>query len=472
MLAQLRRNLALLYAAELAGKVLGLVVFGYLARVLFTARYGDLEFALGILFLLNLVIDAGLGHYGAREAAKHPEITDQLVGQIAIVRGGLILMSFVLLGAIAFALPRDDIARTVIILQGVVLLPAPFILTWVFQARDEMHVVAAAALIRQVLLAVGVLLFVHGPGEVWLVPVWDGIGLGAAVTLQLVLFKRSGGQINPLRFLAGVRRVVVESAPLAGSSVVWAVRLFAPLLALGVFRTSAEVGVFAAGHRLVIAAHTFVWLYFFNILPTLSRLGTEEGLVRFREFFATSMRLVGWIALCGAALGTVLAPVLIPVIYGESLLIAAGPFSVMVWVLAVAFVSGHHRFSLIALSLQREEFWASASGAAVSVLACVALGAGLTPRSAAFVFVAAELTTLAFATGFLARSVPRLPFLGVLARPVGLALVGMVVIGLWLPDAPLVAASALTLGYAAAVVALERDGVRQLLAVRRLAGPS
>jgi O-antigen/teichoic acid export membrane protein len=69
MLAQLRRNLVLLYGAEMLGKVLGLVVFGYLGRTLLAARYGDLEFALGILFLLNLVIDAGLGHYGAREAA-------------------------------------------------------------------------------------------------------------------------------------------------------------------------------------------------------------------------------------------------------------------------------------------------------------------------------------------------------------------------------------------------------------------
>jgi O-antigen/teichoic acid export membrane protein len=472
VLAQLRRNLALLYAAELAGKVLGLVVFGYLGRVLLPQRYGDLEFALGILFLLNLVIDAGLGHYGAREAAKRPERTDRLVGQIAIVRGGLILLSFALLAGIALALPRDEIARTVIVLQGVVLLPAPFILTWVFQARDEMHVVAAAALIRQVLLAVGVLLFVRGPAQVWQVPVWDGVGLGVAVTLQVVLFRRSGGHINPLRFLTGLKTVVVESAPLAGSTVVWAVRLFAPLLALGVFTTSADVALFGAGHRLVIAAHTFVWLYFFNILPSLSRLGTEEGLLRFRDFFATSLRLVGWVALCGAALGTVLAPVLIPAIYGENFSVAAEPFAVMVWMLTAAFVSGHHRFSLIALSLQRDEFWASAAGAAVSVLACLWLGGALTPQSAAWVFVVAEATTLAFAAGFLARSVRGLPFVSVLARPVALTAAAMAVIHLWLSDAPLVAAAGLAASYAVAVGALERDGVRRLLAVRRLAEPS
>ncbi|HEX9564433.1 MAG TPA: oligosaccharide flippase family protein, partial [Gemmatimonadaceae bacterium] len=319
MLAQLRWNLVLLYAAEILGKVLGLVVFGYLARVLLTARYGDLEFALGVLFLLNLVIDAGLGHYGAREAAKHPEDTDRLVGQVALVRGLLVLVSLALLVSVALALPRDGLARSLIILQGLVLLPAPFILTWVFQARDQMHVVAAAAVIRQVLLAIGVLLVVRSPADVWLVPVWDAAGLGAAVALQVVLYRRSGGLINPFRWLSGLRRVVIESAPLAGSSVVWAVRLFSPLLALGVFRTASDVGVFGAGHRLVIALHTFVWLYFFNLLPSLSRLGTERGLERFGDLFTTSMRLVGWVAICGASLGSVLAPVLIPAVYGDGL---------------------------------------------------------------------------------------------------------------------------------------------------------
>ena len=463
MLAQLRWNLVLLYAAEILGKVLGLVVFGYLARVLLTARYGDLEFALGVLFLLNLVIDAGLGHYGAREAAKHPEDTDRLVGQVALVRGLLVLVSLALLVSVALALPRDGLARSLIILQGLVLLPAPFILTWVFQARDQMHVVAAAAVIRQVLLAIGVLLVVRSPADVWLVPVWDAAGLGAAVALQVVLYRRSGGLINPFRWLSGLRRVVIESAPLAGSSVVWAVRLFSPLLALGVFRTASDVGVFGAGHRLVIALHTFVWLYFFNLLPSLSRLGTERGLERFGDLFTTSMRLVGWVAICGASLGSVLAPVLIPAVYGDGLVTASAPFAVMVWMLMLAFVSGHHRFALIALSMQRAEFWASAAGAAVSVVSCVTLGTRLDPTSAAWIFVAAEATTFLAATVLLRRAVPRVPVLKGLFPPVALTALGSLALARWGPDSALLGATTLGSPYLAAILLLERDRLRRLV---------
>ena len=468
MLEQLRRNLALLYGAEMLGKVLGLVVFGYLGRTLLQARMGDLEFALGILFLLNLVIDAGLGHYGARELAKRPDDTEELVGQVTLVRAALVLVSLVLLAAIAALLPgdRDPLASTLVVLQGLVLLPAPLVLTWVFQARDEMHVVAAAAVARQVVLAVGVWLFIDAPPDAWLVPVWDAVGLGVAVLLQVVLFFRAGGTLNPFRYLSGIRTVVVESAPLAGSSVVWAVRLFAPLLVLWVFSTSAQAGVFGVAHRLIISAHTFVWLYFFNLLPSLSRLGTEEGLARFQDLFSTSMRLVAWVAIGGAAVGTVLAPIVIEIVYGSEFAAASTPFAVMVWVLAAAFVSGHHRFGLIALSLQREEFWASVAGAAVSVIGCLALGDRLTPLVAAVIFVSAESTTLLAATILLKRRVGHLRVLDGLLRPLLFTLVGVALLRSWSPESALLGAGALATVYLLAIVGLERDGVRRLVAIR------
>ena len=469
MLEQLRRNLVLLYAGETVVKFLGLAMFGFLGRVLLEARLGDLEFALGILFLLNLVIDAGLGHYGAREAAKKPAETNRLLGQIALVRGALVLVALLLLVGLAYGLDRDSLARSLILLQGLVLLPTPFVLTWVFQARDEMHVAALANVIRQLLLVVGVFAFVRTQADAWMVPVWDAIGLGAAVAFQVVLFVRAGGIINPFRFVAGVGKVLVESAPLAGSSIVWAVRLYAPLLALGVFSTSEEVGLFASGHRLVISVHTFVWLYYFNLLPSLSRLGTEPGLERFQELFTTSMRLVAWVALAGATVGTLLAADMIPLVYGEAFVEGSAPFAVMVWVLAAGFVSGHHRFSLIALSRQTEEFWASLAGAAVALGGCVFLGLSgdLTKIASAWIFVAAEFTTLLAATGLLARTVPELRVLVGLTRPIGFTVLGVLLLFVWSPASSVLAAAALVGLYGAGIIAFERDDLRRLLAIRR-----
>ena len=465
----MRRNLLILYGAEFLGKVLGLAVFGYLGRALTNERYGDLEFSLGLLFVLNLLIDAGLANYGAREAARDPDRTDELVGQILLIRGALVVVATGFLWSVTAAVDRDPIAEALILLQVLALVPAPLILTWVFQARDQMVVVALYSLLRQTILAAGVAITVRTPDAVWMVPVWDGVGLIAGVVLLVTLFRRAGGSIRPMAHLPGLRRTISESAPLAASSIVWALRLFSPLLALGFFVPGAATAHFGAGHRLVISAHTFVWLYFFNILPSLSRRAAEPGLEGFRGLIAASMGMVGWVAICGASVGVALAPILIPAVYGETLAAAGPPFAVMMGVLALAFVSGHHRFGLIALSRQDLDFAANGLGAVVSVGACLALGTALTPMSAAMIFVVAEGVTWVSATWFLHRNVPGGGATTRLLRPLIATAFG-VSGAWWLFDAPLIRAIAMCAFYAVALVAIDRDSLGNAGVIARRGG--
>ncbi|HEX7477001.1 MAG TPA: oligosaccharide flippase family protein [Polyangiales bacterium] len=415
--SRLKLNLVVLYGAEAVSKVLGLAVFGYLGRTLARGRYGDLEFAIGVLSLLNLVQDAGLPSYAARENARDPSLARGLAGQVFVIRAGILGLSLVVLSVTAWLSRGDPTARTLLLLYGLVLMPTPFDLGWSFQARDDMRVVAISSVLRQIVLAGGTFALVHGPQDVTRVPILDATGLSLAVLLQQIIFRRREGGIEISKHLAGVGRVLRECLPIAGSAVVWALRLYSPLLALGVFTTSEQTGVFAASHRLVVSLHTFVWLYFFNLLPSISRVAVIEERAAYRRLITASFTLVSWVVLLGASLGTVLAPALIPLVYGPGLAAASGPFAVMVWMLAAAFLSGHHRFSLIAWKHQTHEFWAAAIGALVSLAGSAILGHALTPASAALVFVCAEVTTLICAHLMLANTVEALPLLALLGAP-------------------------------------------------------
>lgn len=423
--SRLKLNLLVLYGAEAVSKVLGLAVFGYLGRTLAQGRYGDLEFAIGILSLLNLVQDAGLPQYAARENAKDPGLARGLAGQIFVIRSGVLLISLFVLGLTALLTRQDPIARTLLLLYGLVLMPTPFDLGWSFQARDDMRVVALSSVLRQVVLFLGTFVLVHRPDDVTWVPVMDASGLGLALLLQQIIFRRREGRIEIRKHLATLGRVVRECTPIAGSAVVWALRLYFPLIALGLFSTSENTGVFGASHRLVVSLHTFVWLYFFNLLPSISRVAAPETLEPYRRLITASLSLVSWVVLLGASVGTVLAPVLLPLVYGQGLAASSGPFSVMVWMLAASFISGHHRFSLVAWRKQGHEFWAAAIGAAISIGGSLALGKALTPASAALVFVCAEVTTLVCAHAMLARTVARLPVIARVHMPATAAALGL-----------------------------------------------
>lgn len=395
-----RRRLGLgllfLYAGEIGGKLIALLVFGRLWRVLGESRYGDLEYALGLLFVANLVLDAGLAPYGAREAARRPEETAPLAGRILRLRLLLLVVVLFGLGLAHLLSPGDLGARLLILGYSLVLLPAPFLLNWAFEARGEMAVVAGSSLLRQLLFAGGVFALVATPEQILRVPMLDAGAYAIAVLLQQILLRRRIGPLGLRRDPGQLGRVLRESLPLAISSLVWALRLFAPLLGLYLFVSAAETARFGAAHRLVIALHALVWLYFVNLLPEMSRrVADPPALAR---LLRRSTVLVAALVLVALPLGVLLAPSVVALVYGPGSAGAARPLAILGGLLAVAFLSGHPRYALIALSRPGLELLASAAGCAVSLAGVLWFGARLEAPTAAWLLVAAELTTALVAT--------------------------------------------------------------------------
>ena len=99
-------------------------------------------------------------------------------------------------------------------------------------------------------------------------------------------------------------------------------------------------------------------------------LGTLFGLISLSAFslvYGVAARRMGWPACLVAVGGTLVAPTLLPVVFGQAYSQAVLPFQIVVWMIPVAWISGHFRFSLIAAGRQDQDFVASSSGAPSSV---------------------------------------------------------------------------------------------------------
>jgi len=451
-------------------KALALIVFGYLNRVLTKDRYGDLEFAYGLVFVLTLLMDAGLALYGSREGSREPERLPALATQIAAIRGVILLGSLTIMGVTAAMVEGDATSKLLLVVAGSILLPIPLLLNWAFESRDEMHIVAACSLLRQLVFVVGVVLFVHSSGDLLLVPLFDALGFLSANTLQQVLLRRRIGPLWAARYLAGAARAVRECLPLATAAVVWALRLFFPLLALRFFVGSAETALFGATHRIIIAIHTFVWLYFVNLLPSFSRLARAEDGTSFDRLTATSLRLVGWIVVTGGIVGGVIATPLFR-IYSPKYPAAAALFAIMVWMIAFAFISGHHRYCLIAFRRQQDEMKASLAGCIVSVAGCLFAGSTLTPTIAAVIFVTAEATTLAAAWFYCRTSARPIAILRPLAGPLLAGAAAFGAVFLWAGAYPLLAGACVVVIQFAALVVIDRGLLSKALLLLRPPAP-
>lgn len=461
-------NYFILSAAEAAGKLFNFAAFTHLGRTLGPEQYGLLEFTLAVMAFFTLAADMGLSVWGAREVAKNPGTTQRLVGEIVWLRAALSLASAAVVFAGVQWLPRPQAARYLFYLYGASLLLSPLLVQWYFQGREEMRWVAAASVLRNGVFASLVLASVRPASPLWQVGWIECAAVAAAGTMCAAVAQRQFGvslfRVRP-GWDAGWRRLR-EAAPVGLAELTWACMWYLPTTLLGIWRADAPLGWFGASHRVVMALHTFVWLYFYNLLPAISRSAASSRALP--ALMTDSLRITAWGSFSVVLLLGLPAHSLLPLAFGDAFAGGALVLAALVWMIPVTVLSGHYRYLLIASGLQK---WLLASTTA-GALSCAAGGLLLIPRwgaeGAAGCLLAGALVDLACAYGFVRRRLIRLPFLPALWRPLlalgiaGLAFL-LVKTGAGLPAATALAAAI----YGALVLICERELLGRWLASLR-----
>ena len=362
----LLKNFISLAGAESVSKLVTFVAFAYLARLLGPAGYGYIEWAGAILMCSSLIVDQGLSSYGAREIARDPGRTGRLVSEIVTARVLLAVVSYVLLLAFAFFFIADQNARDLVLVYGVSLFAVPFLLNWVFQGHDLMQAAAAVQLIRQLVFSAVVLAFVSSTSEILLVGVAEIAGVTLSALFGFWAFRKLVKvkiDFRP-RLSATLFR---EGAPIGLSQMFWVAKMFGATLLIGLVATSEDTGYFAGAMRLLIAIHTFVWLYYFNLLPTMSRAWLMG-----RDVLASTIyRSLRWaipVIIFAGSVWYFVAPATMSVVYGPEFVQGGAALQWMAGVWVCAAVSGHFRFGLIAAGKQTAEMATAAAGAAITVI--------------------------------------------------------------------------------------------------------
>jgi O-antigen/teichoic acid export membrane protein len=415
-LSRLAVNFAVLSGGELLSKVFTAVAFAYLARVLGPGEYGQLEFALAIILFFTVLVDGGLSPYGARELAKDPGAAGRLVLHIVLLRCALAAGAFGVLAALTAAIDQPWSVKALVLLYGLTLFGVPGLLGWVFQGRDAMQYVALASIVRWMTFAAGVFLFVHAPGQIWKVPLVEAGAVGLVVLLYIALLARQLGPLRPRVDLPFARSMIRQAAPIGASELVWATKIYFATVWLGLVVGGAEVGLFGAAHRLVVALHAFVWLYFFNLLPSLAR-STQEPLGRLRMLLQRSIQVCAWAAVFVGVVGTAFAHPVITLVYGSQYQDAVPAFQVLIWLVPLAMMSGNYRYALIAHGQQRLEFLTAACGACLNILLNFLLIPSYGLLGAATALVASEALIWALADYFVRRTITPIAAWRHMSRP-------------------------------------------------------
>ena len=389
-------NFLFLSGGEFTAKLLTFASFTYLARMLGPVSYGALEFTLAVMVFFTLPADLGLGMYGAREIARNPSSAARLLREITGLRLFLTLCSMLLLGVFIFFVQKSPEQKTLLGLYGFSLLGTPYMLQWFFQAHDQMQWVGASSIVRQAGFALLVFSVCRSGTPLIYIGMIECASVALTVAFCVYVVK------GPMRYpwpipdfgIAGLIGHVRDAFPIGLSELGWAFMWYFCTVLLGFLSPDQSLGWFGAGHRIVMAAHTFVMLYFFNLLPSISRCA---GLPRAHllKLMDDSLRFTAWTGLLAATLLTALAPQVMTLVYGASFHDGWRSFAVLVWVLPVAMLSGHHRYILVAYNHQKWLLVSTSIAAAVAVLLAFALIPSYKGLGAAWALLIANIVLFA-----------------------------------------------------------------------------
>jgi O-antigen/teichoic acid export membrane protein len=362
----LARNLTSLITAELVAKLATFVAMAYLARV-----------------------------------ARDPACRSLLVSRVVSLRFIFAALACAAIVILAAVLDRPTAQTRLLWSYGGAVLFMPLLLQWVFQGHDWMGRAALVQVVRQAVFAAGVLLLVQSADTAWRTGVAEAAGVTAAAIYSLWGYRRWFADRWHWR-IDLPRTLLRDGLTIGLSQMCWSAKMFGATVLIGLMATPSDVGLFGSAMRLLIAAHAFVWLYFFNISPTLSRLWWNERL-GFRLFYRTSSARVAVAAILGGAGWVALAPWVVRIVYGTEFERATVPLRWLAGVCLMAALSGHARFGLIAAGRQADELFSSATG---MIVAWIALPIGYWqggPAGAAIGLVCAEAATWLVAWAFARR---------------------------------------------------------------------
>jgi O-antigen/teichoic acid export membrane protein len=425
-------NFILLSGGEAASKILAFVAFAYLARILGPDIYGHVEFALAATLFFNLVVEGGLGLLGTREIAKDELAVNRLTYHIVILRLVLAVGAFLLLIVFSAVTNQSWQEKQLVLFYGLTLFGTPGQLQWVFQGLDQMHWIAMASVLRWVLFAGGVFAFARNADHVWLVPGIELVAIASVVIFNFVVFRTYLGRFRQRFDLPFAFYLLRQTTPIGLTQVMWGLKVYLPTIMLGLMIGGDAVGWFGAAHRIVIALHSFVWMYFINLYPAISRC-TQQSEDALQSLVKKSLQVTAWCAIFIGAIGTILARPLIDFVYGSQYSAATGAFQALIWLVAFTLLSSHYMYTLIAYNKQWLELLSAILGAVINVVLNYFFILQMGFAGAAFGVLLSEASIWALNYYFVQHQITSLPLLGHLIRPIIAGAVMATLISLVLP---------------------------------------
>ncbi len=346
---KIAKNLFSLSVAELINKILAFVIFAYLARVLGSGAFGKLSFAQAIMAYVVLMVNLGLNTIGTREVAKHPDKLSYYFNHIYSIRIFSSIFSFGLLYLFLLLINKDPETERLTLYFGMNVFFFAITLDWLFQGIEKMHFIALVNIIKQILYAGLVLIYVQSPEHLMKVGIFFTSSNGVAMLVGFVVVVGWYGFPKIKIQWEEWKAILRESIPIGFSMVMITLYYNLDTIMLSFMKTDEVVGWYNAAYKIVLTLGMPATIYFNGFFPSLSRTSEPETLKKATHNYIRGMFLMGVPIGFG---GFILAPHVISLVFGSEYNPSVLPLQILVWNCSMIYINMSFGMPLLAWGKQ------------------------------------------------------------------------------------------------------------------------
>lgn len=456
------RNIVWTLASDLVARGTSLGLAFFCARTLPVAGFGLFALTQNVAQYLWLFGDAFANSgYAAREVARAGPGMSGVAGQLYAIRAVAGLLLALLAVAVGIALPVGGGGRSLVLATSIYFLAYSTFPDWVARGVQDFKALALANLLTSgTMVLLVVTMFLGSPGPALACGIWAASLVPGTVVLTVVLSVRHGLRFRP-PWAGTAWRFHASRSFIFSLGAIGAMGLtLLPALLLGLLSTAEQVGLFAAGFRIVTALVGLGAVIWWPVYPALASTAQESK--EFRSLFEGFLTAMLTVSL-PAALGlSIFAEEIVHTVFGSRYVGAVPILRLMAWSVPLYFLATVFEITILATGGESRRVRVYATGVAVLALGSVLL----IPAWGAMGAAAAHLGALAVAvTAFFGsmRGLVRAGWLRTTGSRIALGAGGLALLWMVLRQAKVVGVWGLvSLGAIFYVVFVVRSGILPL----------
>lgn len=333
------KNVFWLSVSQIGSRLIRASVLIYAARVLGAAEYGIFGYIVGFAGFFTLFADIGVNSITIREIAGQPDKKNQFFSAGFFLKVILLILTTLLLMTVAPYFIRLEKAKALIPLITLLVIfdgIRDFAIAFM-HGLEKMEQEAFIVILMNFAIALAgfAILRVSATAKAFIISYI--ISAGVATLISVFLLREQFKNIRRCFDKKLVSLIFYAALPIIFTSAISVFMAQGDILMLGFWRTSAEIGYYEIGSRIVSLLYTIPVLLAAALFPLVSKLAIQKDENKMKSINEKSMTLIFFIALPLAVGGFILAKPLIQLVFGAEYLPAVNCFKILLTMLLLTF---------------------------------------------------------------------------------------------------------------------------------------